>query len=327
MAFTLILSACVPAGGPTRSPNPEPRPAPPAPSEKSLALAEYYNAVQRSLLTQGLLRTDGGGADVPFTAAMLARDFQRIAFFQEYTRAGNTLLARESQANLNRWDGPVRLSLSFGPSVDSATQARDRAFVRQYVARLAAITLHPISMTRNNARNSNFHVFVLNADELSQFAPELRRLIPGISPAAMNAVINMRREDYCLVLSNDTSGTGRIEQAVAFIRAEHPDLMRKGCYHEEIAQGLGLPNDSPQARPSIFNDDEEFGLLTTHDELLLKMLYDPRLHPGMSAEEAAPIVRRMAQELTGELTADVPNAATGHLTKNVTENLTGDGTI
>ena len=44
---------------------------------------------------------------------------------------------------------------------------------------------------------------------------------------------------------------------------------------------MGLANDSPDARPSVFNDDEEFAFLTRHDELLLKMLYDPRLRPGM----------------------------------------------
>ena len=71
------------------------------------------------------------------------------------------------------------------------------------------------------------------------------------------------------------------------------------CIHEEIAQGLGLANDSPTARPSIFNDDDEFALLTKHDELLLKMLYDPRLQAGMSAEEAAPVTRVITRELTG----------------------------
>ncbi len=40
----------------------------------------------------------------------------------------------------------------------------------------------------------------------------------------------------------------------------------------EIAQGLGLPNDSPTARPTIFNDDEEFALLTRQDEMMLRML-------------------------------------------------------
>ena len=88
--------------------------------------------------------------------------------------------------------------------------------------------------------------------------------------------------------------------AVALIRAEHPDLVRLSCIHEEVAQGLGMPNDSPHARPSIFNDDDEFALLTDHDELLLKMLYDPRLQPGMSLEEARPIIRTIATELMGE---------------------------
>jgi hypothetical protein len=86
---------------------------------------------------------------------------------------------------------------------------------------------------------------------------------------------------------------------VAIIRAEHPDLMRQTCIHEEVAQGLGLANDSRQARPSIFNDDEEFGFLTRQDELMLQMLYDDRFTIGMSAAEAAPLARRIATELMG----------------------------
>ena len=31
---------------------------------------------------------------------------------------------------------------------------------------------------------------------------------------------------------------------------DDPDLLRLSCMHEEIAQGLGLANDSPLARPS-----------------------------------------------------------------------------
>ena len=61
-----------------------------------------------------------------------------------------------------------------------------------------------------------------------------------------------------------------------------------------------------RARPSIFNDDDEFALLTRHDELLLEMLYDPRLRPGMTAAEAMPIVRVMAAELTGDQIAAGP---------------------
>ncbi|MGK7754127.1 DUF2927 domain-containing protein [Roseovarius sp. C03] len=50
------------------------------------------------------------------------------------------------------------------------------------------------------------------------------------------------------------------------------------------------------ARPSIFNDDEEFALLTTHDEMLLEALYNPALNPGMGLEEARPILRRLFEK-------------------------------
>jgi hypothetical protein len=57
-------------------------------SAESRALAGYYARVQADLLTQGLLRTDGGGPDTPFDADIVARNFERIAFFDEYERGG-----------------------------------------------------------------------------------------------------------------------------------------------------------------------------------------------------------------------------------------------
>ena len=70
---------------------------------------------------------------------------------------------------------------------------------------------------------------------------------------------------------------------------------------EELAQGLGLANDSPYARPSIFNDDDEFATLTRQDELFLKILYHPQLQPGMSIETAQPIVQKLAKAFMQEL--------------------------
>jgi len=111
--------------------------------------------------------------------------------------------------------------------------------------------------------------------------------------------MNLPRDQLCIVVAFSEGGTASYAKAVAVIRAEHPDLLTTSCIHEELSQGLGLANDSPQARPSIFNDDEEFGLLTRHDELLLKMLYDKRFKTGMSAAEADPIAQIIASELVG----------------------------
>ena len=123
-------------------------------------------------------------------------------------------------------------------------------------------------------------------------------MVPGIAPSSMRAILDLPSNQLCIVVAFSEAGKSTYSKAIAVIRGEHPDLLRKSCIHEELAQGLGLPNDSPAARPSIFNDDEEFGLLTTHDEMLLRMLYDPRLRNGMDAVEAAPIVRQIATELT-----------------------------
>ena len=270
--------------------------APPAQSERSLELERFYARVEANLLAQGLLRRDRRPDDAPVSAAALAQNFERIALFEEYANVGGRLVARQTESRLHRWEEPIRLRLDFGAQVDEAKVSRDRVAVTAYAARLSRITGVPIRLVRDQA---NFHVFIVTEDERRALGPDLRRIIPGISAAALDTVIDLPRSSYCLVFAWDPQSRGTYERAVAIIRAEHPDLLRLSCIHEEIAQGMGLSNDSPTARPSVFNDDEEFALLTGHDELLLRILYDDRLTAGMSAAEAMPIVRGIAAELAG----------------------------
>jgi len=299
------LSACVdapPVPPPPVAEDLPPPPVPPVPvppqlSAASQALAAYYARLQADLLAQGLLRGDASPADAPFTDAMLARDFVRIALFDEYVEEGGDLRPQARISRLRRWEGPVRVSVEFGPTIPAAQQTRDRASVGAYVARLARLTGHSIRQT--GAEVANFHVLFLNEEDRLALEPRLRALAPGIADASIRAVLNMPRSTYCLVVGFSEGDSPVYAQAIVIIRGEHPDLMRLACIHEEIAQGLGLVNDSPEARPTIFNDNEEFGLLTVHDEMLLKILYDPRLTPGMTAAEAAPIARQIAAELLG----------------------------
>ena len=247
-------------------------------------------------MAQGLLRTDGGGPDTPFSRRQLVDNFIRIALFEEFANLGGTLVAQQTESRLHRWQTPIRMKVHFGDSVPLAQRDRDRSSVTAYASRLARLTGHPISQSPGNA---NYHVFIVNEDERRAIGPQLRAIIPDITTGAIATVAGMRRSTFCLVFARDAASNGAYTQAVAVIRGEHPDLLRLSCIHEELAQGLGLSNDSPAARPSVFNDDEEFGLLTTHDELLLRMLYDPRMRPGMTAAEARPIAEVIASELLG----------------------------
>lgn len=274
---------------------PEPRDfAAPPRSDESKLLAQYYRRVEGGLVSQGLLRRDGGGVDTPFDADRLARTFERVALHQEYDTGSGALVARETPSRLHRWERPVRIEARFGPSVAPVNRVRDTAALSRFAARLARVTKHPIEMVE---QNGNFTVYFVSEDERRALGPELQRLSAQIAGPALRSVIDLPRSSYCVVLAVDPDDSGRYTRAVAIIRAEHPDLLRLSCIHEELAQGLGLSNDSPVARPSVFNDDEEFALLTRHDELLLRMLYDRRLRPGMTIEKARPIVRRIAREL------------------------------
>lgn len=272
---------------------------PPAPivserSDASRALSVHFQRLQNDLLARGLLRTDGGGPDTMFTDTILARNFVRIALFDEFVSTPTGLQARPTISRLRRWEQPLRFTVDFGATVPQDQRTQDDQNIRNFVSRLARVSGQTMTMSDDNP---NFHVLVLNEDDRMGYEARLRALVPGIDEQSVRAFMDVPRDTLCLVLAFSEGGRPQYSQAIALIRGEHPDLMRLACIHEELAQGLGLANDSPRARPSIFNDDEEFGLLTTHDELLLKILYDRRMQTGMEAREAAPIARIIAAEL------------------------------
>jgi len=265
-------------------------------SESSKDLERYYLRVQNDLTARGLLRVDGGGPDVPFTAYNLAENLAAIALSEELRVENGRVLPGRALITLRRWKEPIRFGLYFGDTVPEEIRVSDRAFVDAYVRRLSRITGHPMAMASSN---TNFDIVVLHEDQRLAVNPILQRA--GVIPSRgmIDAIAGMSRNDYCAVLTEDRRNDGVISNALAIVRAEHSEMMRRMCFHEEIAQGLGLFNDSPRARPSIFNDDEEFGRLTTHDEMLLKILYDPRMRPGMSAADARSTAVVIANELVG----------------------------
>lgn len=303
LSVVALLAACqtvAPPPSPERVPILRPAAPPPIeaqPSDQSIRAALFYRQVENRLLTKGLLRQDGGGLDTPFDAATLSRNFERIALFSEYVQIGGRYVAQQNQAALRRWERPVRIQLHFGDSVDAETRASDTSRVRAYVSRLRRVTGHPISLVN---QGGNYHVFVADVDELSNLGPQISAVEPALNRQTISEITSLSQSTYCAVYASSTATSpNAYVSALAIIRAEHPDLMRLSCYHEELAQGLGLANDSPRARPSIFNDDEEFALLTEHDELLLQMLYDDRLRVGMTADVARPIIRQIAEGLIG----------------------------
>ncbi|MCY3800749.1 MAG: DUF2927 domain-containing protein [Chloroflexi bacterium] len=77
-----------------------------------------------------------------------------------------------------------------------------------------------------------------------------------------------------------------IEKAVIFINSDHPEEIRRRAIVEEITQALGLTNDSWWYPDSRFY--QGFSIkpgLADIDEALIRLLYDPRIKPGMTIED------------------------------------------
>jgi hypothetical protein len=298
-AMALVLAGCdMPAPAPPPPVPPASRPAPPSGvSGNSAALAAHYAQVERDLRGRGLLRTDGGGPDTPYTDTDLLRNFENIVFYDEYAPGAGYRPSSGQAGRLRKWSDPVRLGLDFGASVQPAQRAEDRATLAAYAARLAEVTRHPITLTD---RAPNFHVLIMGEDDRAEGIARIRHIAPEIDAATLGVFRDMPRAIHCLVVAFSRKGNPySYDRAIAWIRAEHPSLSRASCLHEEVAQGLGLADDSPRARPSIFNDDDEFALLTAHDEDLLRLLYHPDLEPGMTPDEARPILRRLLDARAG----------------------------
>ena len=323
----LALAACQapePAPPPVPEPRPAPRPEERAPSQEDLRKAraernraanaaaaqaltkaslasnaqrDFYARAERALRDQGRLRRDRVPLDAPIDAETLTRNFIAIALRDEYGAGGMQANGAGAPAPLRRWQDPVRIQMEFGAVVDVATRRAYRVEVSQFAARLAQATGHSVSLTDSGG---NFVAMVLSDDERRAIGPRLAQLVPGIPAQDIAVMQTLDPDNFCTVFAYSRGAEPVYSNAVALIRAELPPLLQTSCIHEELAQGMGLANDSPAARPSVFNDDEEFALLTRHDELLLKILYDPRLRPGMTAAEAEPIVRRIAAELLAQ---------------------------
>ena len=261
----------------------------------SRTMRDYLAGVEQALIALGRLRTDDG-SEIALTPEKLADDFVEIALHDEYLRQGGKLVARPTPAPLRRWQQPVAIRLEFGDSVAPVQRGRDRAEIADFAARLQRVSGHPVTLT---VSAGNFNVLILSEDERRAIGPRLASMVPGIPAGDIAALRDLAPQNYCTVFAYSNGNSPIYSQAVALIRAELPPRLRRSCVHEELAQGMGLANDSPRARPSVFNDDEEFAYLTRHDELLLKILYDPRLRPGMTEAEARPIVLQIARELLG----------------------------
>jgi hypothetical protein len=240
------------------------------------------------------MRDERAPADAPYSNADLARNFERIVFYSEFTLRDGALEPEERETPLTKWRRPIRYEL-----VGDAVTAEDRETYAALARRFSAVTGLDIREAAQDEED-NLLILILSRQARLRAAAFLEEIGAGTNEGL---IYRLRTDDYSIPCAATVGAARRdpaIVQGIILIKAETSGLLRRSCAHEEFAQVLGPGNDFAGARPSIFNDDGEFALLTEHDEYILRVLYDRRLRPGMNREEAMPIARRIIEEIRPE---------------------------
>lgn len=268
---------------------------------------DYWQQYYVETVAAGLQRTEREPEDAPLSSELIIESFRTLAFNFEKDPLGRGEDNAETEM-IRKWRKPIRYAVFADPG-DSIRIGRPMDI---FVERLRAITGHPIQPSTPENGNSGMNLLVLFArdrtlrtvietaipkgqapanDEEAWQSFLSRSIEPwydSLSPCAGNILVGDGTEDV---------PEGEVFFALILIRHELPPALLDSCIEEEISQAMGIFNDAFTVRPSVFNDDEEFALLTRHDETLLKILYDPRLGAGMTPDEAMPIVRQLAASL------------------------------
>ncbi len=219
----------------------------------------------------------GAATDEPLTNAKIMRNFNIIAFGNEYTQ--------RRYKNVRKWAGPIRVGIQ-GKKIPSYFEA----YVRQHIRDLWTITHHPIELYYSFAMQKtgelakdfdpnkvNFILFYLPVEEI---------------PKAVSKYFNHDEDQVRQMIKVSTcfaklfTKKNEITAAIAIFPDHRPKEHMRACVVEEITQILGLANDSDRVNPSIFNDKSRHFELTEHDRWMLRMFYDPRITPGMSRQDA-----------------------------------------
>ena len=232
------------------------------------------------------LDRSGGPDGGVLTDDRLIRDFDLVAFHNEHSSG----IARY----LRKWVSPIRIYID-----SRAGDAREqRRLTKRHLRHLAKLTGHDIRVVEEPAGANVIAVFE-NEGGLSRVFEEYFPDAPEME-ALMNKSVCLGR--YTV------NGRSEIVGAVVIIPPDKAAARGKllHCIIEELTQILGLPNDSDEVAPSIFNDRSRYRDLTGHDMILVMLLYDRRLYPGMERQEALRVARKILPQIRGSVISAGP---------------------
>ncbi|MCC6983419.1 MAG: DUF2927 domain-containing protein [Bauldia sp.] len=224
--------------------------------------------VTRSALAALALLAAGPGraatAD-PYSDSSVTAGFMATVFGVEYPSAPS------AGDYVKKFTGNVRVYVDNHAAIDR--RADVQAFVSALPQAIGGLSLQ----LTPRAESANFIVHVVDR---SQYATVARHLLPSLPPG--------EAPGRCFV--SVTYGASGIARSEAVIVSDEGEYLFRRCMVEEILQGLGPVNDSPDLSGSVFSEISRESDFVLFDRLILSALYHPAVRPGMSEAEVARVL-------------------------------------
>lgn len=220
------------------------------------------------------------------TDAYIQQSFIKIALEREYKES--------KHPKLIRWEKPI--TVYFESDTGDAKLQRDLLTIQ--MQHLAEISGRPIGFTPYS-KNAGILVIFTTYDTLED---KVRSYIGD--PEKIRKAL-----DEALCLGNfRLNKRSEITRAVIIIPVDYAREKARllDCVVEEITQTLGLPNDSNDVFPSVFNDVSVDTYLSPLDYILLKALYSPHLRTGMTVAQTKAAFPLVLKDL--HASGDIENA-------------------
>jgi hypothetical protein len=240
-----------------------------------------HTALKLAALALAVLVISGGvtasGRDEPrrraekrtFTDAEILDGFFKLAFGAEFRFGRRT-------ERIRKYDGPVRVF------VENRGQPDRHAQLIGIIADIRT-RMKDLDIALTSERGEANAIVTLVRDR------DLMQTIRDVYGPDRARRIQRAHDPQCLAgYSKDDSS--RILRAEVILVVDAGDFVFRDCAYEEILQALGPINDDESVPWSMFNDAVSLGYFGVYDQLLLNLLYDPRVKPGMTREEAQAVL-------------------------------------
>jgi hypothetical protein len=211
-----------------------------------------------------------------FTDDEITQGFLKTAFGAELRVSGQS-------DRIRKFDQPIRVFVDGNPRPDR------RAAVNEVISDIGRRIRHLEISTISDRREANVVVNLVRDRDLPRAirrlygAERARQIQRSLAPQCMSG---FRKDE-----------TFRIEHSDVIVVVDAGEFIFYDCIYEELLQALGPINDTDAVPWTMFNDNVHMGFFDIYDQYIMNILYDPRIAPGMDAEQVKALLPQVLPDV------------------------------